>query len=155
MLRRPPRSTLFPYTTLFRSLTIQGQPLPGDQKIARLKPGQAETIHASITVPANSVYTKPNFHRENRATDAVYTIEHPASATLPLAPWPLTASAAYALDGGEGIVTATARESKNSAVPLAIAPPFSISVEPESRIVPNAGTAIELTVSALSNLSSI
>src|SRR5438477_4740842 len=137
-------------------LTIQGQPLPGDQKIARLKPGQAETIHASITVPANSVYTKPNFHRENRETDAVYTIENPASATLPLAPWPLTASAAYALDGGEGIVTATARDSKNSAVPLAIAPPFSISVEPESRIVPsNAGTAIELEVSALSNLPSV
>src|SRR5438309_4770148 len=136
-------------------LTIQGQPLPGDQKIARLKPGQAETIHASITVPANSVYTKPNFHRENRETDAVYTIETPASATLPLAPWPVTASAAYALDGGEGIVTATARDSKNSTAPLAIAPPFSISVEPESRIVPNAGTAIELTVSALSNLSSI
>src|SRR5258708_23499794 len=24
MIRRPPRSTLFPYTTLFRSLTLQG-----------------------------------------------------------------------------------------------------------------------------------
>src|SRR5256885_8608235 len=27
MIRRPPRSTLFPYTTLFRSLTLAGQPL--------------------------------------------------------------------------------------------------------------------------------
>src|SRR2546427_3112370 len=27
MIRRPPRSTLFPYTTLFRS---RGQPAPGD-----------------------------------------------------------------------------------------------------------------------------
>src|SRR2546426_7263729 len=26
MIRRPPRSTLFPYTTLFRSLTIQALP---------------------------------------------------------------------------------------------------------------------------------
>src|SRR5205814_6796751 len=26
MLRRPPRSTLFPYTTLFRSLRFPGQP---------------------------------------------------------------------------------------------------------------------------------
>src|SRR5256885_10327972 len=26
MIRRPPRSTLFPYTTLFRSLTIRGSP---------------------------------------------------------------------------------------------------------------------------------
>src|SRR2546430_9469498 len=25
MIRRPPRSTLFPYTTLFRSLTAEGQ----------------------------------------------------------------------------------------------------------------------------------
>src|SRR5688572_30968681 len=26
MIRRPPRSTLFPYTTLFRSVTIDGDP---------------------------------------------------------------------------------------------------------------------------------
>src|SRR5437899_5214033 len=33
MLRRPPRSTLFPYTTLFRSdcRYLQGTRLPGDQ----------------------------------------------------------------------------------------------------------------------------
>src|SRR5436305_9995171 len=30
MIRRPPRSTLFPYTTLFRSLSPHGQPLPAD-----------------------------------------------------------------------------------------------------------------------------
>src|SRR2546427_5237937 len=29
MIRRPPRSTLFPYTTLFRSACRLGQPLPG------------------------------------------------------------------------------------------------------------------------------
>src|SRR5687768_17972763 len=29
MIRRPPRSTLFPYTTLFRSLGGRGTPLPG------------------------------------------------------------------------------------------------------------------------------
>src|SRR2546429_6673751 len=29
MIRRPPRSTLFPYTTLFRSL-LQSQPWPGN-----------------------------------------------------------------------------------------------------------------------------
>src|SRR3712207_8694053 len=29
MIRRPPRSTLFPYTTLFRSLTLQLQLAPG------------------------------------------------------------------------------------------------------------------------------
>src|SRR3989454_7714474 len=30
MIRRPPRSTLFPYTTLFRSLAAQRHGLPGD-----------------------------------------------------------------------------------------------------------------------------
>src|SRR2546422_6826409 len=29
MIRRPPRSTLFPYTTLFRSLSSRGTPPPG------------------------------------------------------------------------------------------------------------------------------
>src|SRR5256885_10483368 len=32
MIRRPPRSTLFPYTTLFRSVGVLAQPLlPGDR----------------------------------------------------------------------------------------------------------------------------
>src|SRR2546422_7210665 len=30
MIRRPPRSTLFPYTTLFRSLTLQNKRCEGD-----------------------------------------------------------------------------------------------------------------------------
>src|SRR3712207_8914412 len=29
MIRRPPRSTLFPYTTLFRSALVRGQPTLG------------------------------------------------------------------------------------------------------------------------------
>src|SRR5436190_8896738 len=29
MVRRPPTSTLFPYTTLFRSLAVRGAPGPG------------------------------------------------------------------------------------------------------------------------------
>src|SRR5256885_9390261 len=31
MIRRPPRSTLFPYTTLFRSLELQYTPIPPGQ----------------------------------------------------------------------------------------------------------------------------
>src|SRR2546425_2302443 len=30
MIRRPPRSTLFPYTTLFRSLRLHAQPCAGE-----------------------------------------------------------------------------------------------------------------------------
>src|SRR2546422_10914450 len=36
MIRRPPRSTLFPYTTLFRSILKQGQyrPVPVEKQVA-------------------------------------------------------------------------------------------------------------------------
>src|SRR5258707_4017678 len=46
MIRRPPRSTLFPYTTLFRSISAGG---------AAIKPGTDRVLtfsgHSSITVP--------------------------------------------------------------------------------------------------------
>src|SRR3712207_8058340 len=44
MIRRPPRSTLFPYTTLFRSVTrARGveHPLPDVAAVGRLVPGAA------------------------------------------------------------------------------------------------------------------
>src|SRR2546425_7058979 len=43
MIRRPPRSTLFPYTTLFRSLAAQRDGLlePGGRSGADLLPGGA------------------------------------------------------------------------------------------------------------------
>src|SRR3712207_7599173 len=34
MIRRPPRSTLFPYTTLFRSLASDSGQCRGDEKVA-------------------------------------------------------------------------------------------------------------------------
>src|SRR5260221_6383188 len=38
MIRRPPRSTLFPYTTLFRSLRIVDRPIPSRPRRAWLPP---------------------------------------------------------------------------------------------------------------------
>src|SRR3712207_7083728 len=43
MIRRPPRSTLFPYTTLFRSLIVQ-PPLEG--LVVVLRPGARELARA-------------------------------------------------------------------------------------------------------------
>src|SRR2546430_11330925 len=41
MIRRPPRSTLFPYTTLFRSVEVYRAPTAdGYQQLVRLKRGQ-------------------------------------------------------------------------------------------------------------------
>src|SRR2546430_8630612 len=36
MIRRPPRSTLFPYTTLFRSRFAESSPLPTARRLTRL-----------------------------------------------------------------------------------------------------------------------
>src|SRR5438034_4248039 len=47
MLRRPPRSTLFPYTTLFRSRC--GLPGDGDMQIA---PGDIDLQHVGLEVAA-------------------------------------------------------------------------------------------------------
>src|SRR3989442_9986591 len=44
MIRRPPRSTLFPYTTLFRSLSGLERPM----KILAIKTGPIEKFHQPI-----------------------------------------------------------------------------------------------------------
>src|SRR5256885_12271604 len=46
MIRRPPRSTLFPYTTLFRSLRYEMQPNDGDHL------GTAPTRDFLLALPA-------------------------------------------------------------------------------------------------------
>src|SRR6266567_4656744 len=58
MIRRPPRSTLFPYTTLFRSTQATGWPLPGfvapafppatwlDRKSTRLNSSHSQISYA-------------------------------------------------------------------------------------------------------------
>src|SRR3712207_9435282 len=47
MIRRPPRSTLFPYTTLFRSDTVKGSDYLGDQDAIEVMAREApdEILH--------------------------------------------------------------------------------------------------------------
>src|SRR2546422_3018701 len=62
MIRRPPRSTLFPYTTLFRSVVFQPQAArrapahhrAGDRAPARKARGgdRAEDLHGCLAGPA-------------------------------------------------------------------------------------------------------
>src|SRR5258708_11605625 len=54
MIRRPPRSTLFPYTTLFRSRDIPGQP------------GMACDGHAGPRAPSGRIRRAPP-HRRSRS----------------------------------------------------------------------------------------
>src|SRR3712207_7235690 len=48
MIRRPPRSTLFPYTTLFRSPTARGAREEGDGEARRCPPALAREAGAVL-----------------------------------------------------------------------------------------------------------
>src|SRR3989454_8417845 len=48
MIRRPPRSTLFPYTTLFRSIAIGLAHGSKERRRLRQFPGRAKAQHAEL-----------------------------------------------------------------------------------------------------------
>src|SRR2546426_6094416 len=50
MIRRPPRSTLFPYTTLFRSIRAGGDPEDRVQEMKR----EHEATHGNPAIPSGS-----------------------------------------------------------------------------------------------------
>src|SRR2546429_3475099 len=62
MIRRPPRSTLFPYTTLFRSLDR-----PGARP--RRPPGRAVARHGGLHVPADQSEDESRRDRGDRRAD--------------------------------------------------------------------------------------
>src|SRR2546430_15811190 len=53
MIRRPPRSTLFPYTTLFRSAARQARPAPPTEATAPRDAG--EPIMAIVSIKSQQV----------------------------------------------------------------------------------------------------
>src|SRR3712207_9595155 len=61
MIRRPPRSTLFPYTTLFRSVPVDGLTLPriGDAQqlllLGRKRAGDDEHRRVQLRLPDRDV----------------------------------------------------------------------------------------------------
>src|SRR3712207_8551005 len=78
MIRRPPRSTLFPYTTLFRSiaqldamimesmvLSLKGD-LDGAMPLAKQCVDMAEGTGASACVMASSWVLGDGFHKQGR-----------------------------------------------------------------------------------------
>src|SRR3712207_7259228 len=54
MIRRPPRSTLFPYTTLFRSLAPRRQPDPGRGRLAGSRRARREPARDVAGSPQRS-----------------------------------------------------------------------------------------------------
>src|SRR2546430_9056949 len=62
MIRRPPRSTLFPYTTLFRSKHCD------KQRSVRFKNGRIETVEPRLSVE-KGLRRNPDRKNENRDRD--------------------------------------------------------------------------------------
>src|SRR5256886_5582700 len=57
MIRRPPRSTLFPYTTLFRSRTGRAIVAIRDNPIAAQAMGVNSALYKSLTFGVSAAYT--------------------------------------------------------------------------------------------------
>src|SRR2546426_1634386 len=62
MIRRPPRSTLFPYTTLFRSLTVN---INGTQEVLAAAFRHAKKVVFSSTSEINGRNTAVPFHERS------------------------------------------------------------------------------------------
>src|SRR5690606_41045228 len=95
MIRRPPRSTLFPYTTLFRSVQhglrqVQGRPRPrrgapppgarqrGDRKSTRLNSSHVKISYAVFCLKKKKKKTKTNNRtqkKEERHTQKALTLQ--------------------------------------------------------------------------------
>src|SRR5690349_22984171 len=86
MIRRPPRSTLFPYTTLFRSGGVHrlrrgrrvGQPLRGrpvvrrrDRKSTRLNSSHVEISYAVFCLKKKKKNKKKKLNKTNKRRDRI------------------------------------------------------------------------------------
>src|SRR2546430_3035521 len=92
MIRRPPRSTLFPYTTLFRSpFVLESEIASGstflplescrrrgreDRKSTRLNPSHSQISYAVFCLKKKKKKTKPTFKNtlSTRQTTTLYTL---------------------------------------------------------------------------------
>src|SRR5256885_10803908 len=75
MIRRPPRSTLFPYTTLFRSLSARSQEIAGIQSVTRI--GDALAPGAIV----HAVYSGHRYARELDADPAILSYRRDRKST--------------------------------------------------------------------------
>src|SRR5258708_10778608 len=75
MIRRPPRSTLFPYTTLFRSDVFQDKELQGLIRTA-LKNNYDVRIAATRVLQAQAQLGEPALRRSEEHTSELQSPDH-------------------------------------------------------------------------------
>ena len=107
---------------------------------SKLEMNQQASAQFRVTLPADAHYTRPYWHRDE-LQEAVYKIDQPQYATLPLPPWPLHARATFVAGEGEGEIESVVQTKHidptygQTQRPLAVAPPVSVALEPAVQVI--------------------
>src|SRR5256885_9940112 len=78
MIRRPPRSTLFPYTTLFRSVKVPSLVVPYDANdfeisvVRRIQKGTVENVHLDSS--AERVFVRKIIDRKSTRLNSSHLV---------------------------------------------------------------------------------
>src|SRR6516162_1337426 len=82
MIRRPPRSTLFPYTTLFRSIAQKGDLSPSSPGVAcKVPPPRSEEHTSELQSPCNLV-CRLLLEKKKKSADAATGVTEEIDNTL-------------------------------------------------------------------------
>ena len=126
---------------------------------SRLEANQQASAQFRVTVPPDAQYTRPYWHRDD-PQEAVYKIDQPQYANLPLPPWPLRARATYTAGDGESDIEAVVQTKRvdptygQTQQPLAVTPPVSVSLEPALQVISSRLTSsAEVVVGVRNNVS--
>src|SRR5256885_11084490 len=83
MIRRPPRSTLFPYTTLFRSLSIVSRSGLAARATALKAPELQPTRPSGLIPASSSAFITPTLQAPRLKPDGLRSEEHTSELQSP------------------------------------------------------------------------
>jgi len=136
----------------------------GKTKAETVKPGGDLHADFRLTVPKDTPYTRPYWHRDDPNTESINQIDNEKNATLPFPPPALRARVEYSASAPGGVHTrngATAavvttfvdQAGKDRARTLAVVPAFSVMLEPGTQVIStHNGSSSTVTVGVASNL---
>jgi LmbE family N-acetylglucosaminyl deacetylase len=140
--------------------TIDGKTRP-----ETVAPGKDLHADFRLSVPKNTPYTRPYWHRDDPDTDSIHHLDNEEYATLPFPPPSLQARVEYSVgDAKEGrarngiavpVITPFIDDAgKTRARPLAVVPSFSVALEPGTQVIStHNGKTTTVTVGVTSDLT--
>ena len=110
-------------------------------QLGPLSANQQASAQFRVTVAADAPYTRPYWRRDD-PQQAVYKIENPQYATLALPPFPLRATATYAVGESDTKISSLVQVKWVDPTygqlekPLPVGPPLSVEVDPPVQVTP-------------------